>query len=161
MTLKRWTGASFTDLATLKRWTGAAWVDVASLKKWNGSAWVTIPLPGGGGGALSATASPGSAHGYEARIGSAPAVLTVTTNSVTVTASFGTAPYTYAWTHESGDSAVQVNSPVSATTVFSGNIGKNQYKLATKRCTVTDSLGATAFVIVPADLEYEWEPNDL
>lgn len=161
MTLKRWDGASWTDLTFIKRWSGSAWVDLTTLKRWSGSAWVAIPLPGGGGSGLSATVNDSSVFGVEFRAPhAAPAVLTVVSNTpatVTVTAIAGTGPYTYSWSHLSGDSAVQVNSPNAATTSFVGNIGKNQSKTAIKRCTVTDSLSATAHVDISVTLEYNVE----
>lgn len=162
MTLKRWTGSAFTDLTQLKRWNGSAWVDLTLLKKWNGSAWVDVPLPGGGGATLNATISNGSAYGAEFRLSppAQPSVLTVGSDSpsqVTVSATGGTGPYSYLWTHESGDSAVQVVAPTSATTGFVANVGKSQSKSAVKRCTITDSLGATTAVLCSVTLEYIYE----
>ena len=67
----------------------------------------------------------------------------VQTNTVTVTPAGGTGPYTYAWTYVSGD-AVTVFSPSSAATKFlSATSAEAVYK-----CTVTDSLLATAVVNV-------------
>lgn len=67
---------------------------------------------------------------------------TATTNTVTVTPSGGTAPYTYAWTLLESDGAVEptATAPASATTAFvqtsmsPGNIYSSEW-----RCTVTDS----------------------
>ena len=67
----------------------------------------------------------------------------VQTNIVTVTPAGGTGPYTYAWTYVSGD-AVTVLSPSSAATKFSSATGAE----AVYKCTVTDSLAATAVVNV-------------
>ena len=67
----------------------------------------------------------------------------VQTNIVTVTPAGGTGPYTYAWTYVSGD-AVTVLSPSSAATKFSSATGAE----AVYKCTVTDSLLATAVVNV-------------
>jgi len=67
----------------------------------------------------------------------------VQTNIVTVTPAGGTGPYTYSWTYVSGD-AVTVLSPSSAATKFlSATSAEAVYK-----CTVTDSLLATAVVNV-------------
>lgn len=163
MTAKFWNGGAQVDVVVRKFWNGSSWVDIGLAKFWNGGSWVDITFAGGGGGAgLSATVSAGSVQGTEFRVSPPawPAVLTVgsdTPSTVTVTPSGGTGPYTYAWTHESGDSAVQVTAPTSATTGFVGNIGKNQTKSAIKRCTVTDSLGATTSVTVSVTLEYIFE----
>jgi hypothetical protein len=67
-----------------------------------------------GSNALSASASPTSAFGYAE--GDLPDGY-VTTNSVTVTASGGSPPYTYAWSLYSGTTAT-INSPTAQTTTF-------------------------------------------
>lgn len=161
MTMKRWNGSTMVDTSIEKRWSGSAWVDLTIAKRWNGSAWVDIAFPGGGGGGVSATVNDGTVFGSEARFGPGqPSVLNVVSDlpvSVTVTPSGGTGPYTYSWSHLSGDSAVQVSAPSSATTQFNANVGKNQTKAATKRCTVTDSLGDTAFVDVFVNLTYLYD----
>lgn len=71
----------------------------------------------------------------------------VTTNTVTVTPDGGTGPYTYAWTYVSGDTFT-VNSPTSAATSFSTSLTAGQEKSGVYRCTITDSLLATATVTV-------------
>lgn len=161
MTMKRWDGGSFVDLTIRRRWDGANWIDLTIARKWDGANWIDIAFPGGGGVGLSATVDDGSVFGSEFRIGPGqPAVLTVgsdTPTNVTVTPAGGTGPYTYSWSHVSGDSAVQVLSPSAATTAFVANCGKNQTKAAVKRCTVTDSLSATAFVDVSVSLTYIFE----
>lgn len=162
MTMKRWTGSAFVDITVAKRWNGSAWVDLTLAKRWNGSAWIDIPLPGGGGGGLAATVSDSSVFGTEFRVSPPawPAVLAVGSDSpasVTVTPTGGTGPYTFLWTHESGDSAVQVLSPTAATTSFIANVGKNQTKSAVKRCTITDAALATTFLFVNVSLSYIFE----
>jgi hypothetical protein len=62
---------------------------------------------------------------------------TATTSSVAVTASGGTAPYTYAWTNEAG--TVSFSAPTSATTTFSRVMTSGEIASGTARCTVTDS----------------------
>lgn len=160
MTRKRWDGSAWQDInTTLKRWNGSSWVTITLAKRWNGSAWVDITLPGGGGAPLSATVSDTTVFGTEVRIQppAQPSVISVASDNpanVTVTPAGGTGPYSVVWTHESGDSAVQVLSPLSATTAFIANIGKNQSRTAVKRATVTDSLGATAVIFVTVHLQY-------
>jgi hypothetical protein len=92
-------------------------------------------------GALTATISPGFAGGSE------PVAGTVTTNSVTVTPSGGTSPYTYAWTKVSGDTFT-VTSPTAAATTFSVTLGSGGLASAIYRCTVTDDASATYTVDV-------------
>lgn len=91
-----------------------------------------------------ATASPGS----RTKVGS---TASLTSLSVTVTPINGTAPYTYAWTELAGGTgAITVTSPTAATTTFSvSGMGDPESRNRTKRCTVTDNLGATATVDVP------------
>ena len=149
MTLKRWDGAAYVDLTTLKRWDGASWVDITLLKRWDGASWVDITLPGGGGGGLSATASPGSATGA---VTNSSLFTVVTSNSVTVTATGGTAPYTYAWTRVSGDSAPTPSSYTAAGVYWSASVGRDQERTATWRCTVTDAALDTATVDVGVTL---------
>ena len=98
---------------------------------------------------LSASANVGSVTG-SGSTGVPGANISVTTGSVTVTPSGGSAPYTYAWTNVSGTTAT-VNSATSATTTFTrnaaGSNGGTNYT-GVYRCTVTDSAARTASVDV-------------
>ena len=159
MTMKRWDGATWGDLTTAKRWDGASWVDLTIAKRWDGSTWVDIPLPGGGGGGLSATVSPAFADALFFDAIPSPLFRTLTTNSVTVTATGGSgAGPTYSWTRISGSSAINANSPTSATTSFTASVGRNQRVDATFRCTVTRG-SDTVSVNVPVFLERITEPE--
>lgn len=71
-----------------------------------------------------------------------------TTGSVTITASGGTSPYTYAWTLYSGDS-LTVDSPTSNITTFSYT-GSGD-KSSIYKCTITDDVAATFDVFVAVD----------
>ena len=84
---------------------------------------------------FSASISPASATGS--------GKVNITTNTVTATPTGGTGPYTYAWTYVSGD-AVTVLSPTAAATAFRSNITAG----GVYRCTITDSLAATATATV-------------
>lgn len=73
---------------------------------------------------------------------------TAVTGSATAAPSGGTAPYTYAWSRTSYNHPTTpptITAPTSASTAFTQtNIGTGEDYGATFRCTVTDSLGATA-----------------
>jgi hypothetical protein len=72
----------------------------------------------------------------------------VTTGSVTVSASGGTPGYTYAWTKVSGG-AISITSDTAATTTFSAtSLTANEARSAVMRCTVTDSAGSPATATV-------------
>lgn len=73
---------------------------------------------------------------------------TATTNSVTVTPTGGTGPYTYAWTKDSGD-VFTLSGASSASTTFSiASLPAGDTRSAVYRCTVTDSLAATCSVTI-------------
>lgn len=153
MTLKRYDGAAFQNIAAIKRWDGAAWVDLTVLKRWDGAAWVDIGLPGGGGG-LSATVSPATVS--KVHVAASPAAVTLTTTApAVVTASGGNDPYTYAWTYVSGDSAIYPVSPTSNSSYFRGIVYQYSTVSAVWRCTVTDDDDATTTVDVNILLQYE------
>lgn len=91
---------------------------------------------------------------------SAPALVTfsetlelLTSETVTVTPSGGTAPYGYAWAKVSGDT-LTVGAASAATTSFSGTPEFNSSLSAVYRCTVTDNVAATASVTVAITLSH-------
>ena len=49
MSIKRYTGSAFAEVASRKRWNGSAWVDLTIGKRWNGSAWVDLWSNSSGG----------------------------------------------------------------------------------------------------------------
>lgn len=138
MTIKRWTGSSQTDVATLRRWNGSSWVNVAAVKRWNGSSWVDVPLPGGGGGDLSATTSSSNlAVIVHDPTPSAPVAMSLDAGPVTVTATGGSgAGPTYQWTRVSGTTG-EISSPTSSTTVFVATVYNNAPRTSVFRCRVT------------------------
>lgn len=153
MTLKRWDGAAFQDIAAIKRWDGASWVDLTVLKRWDGASWVDITLPGGSGN-LSATASTGSVNGAVVDNAPAPLFVEVVSGNVTITVVGGTGPGpTYAWSKVSGSSAIFPTAPSSATTAFSATLGSNQSVSGTWKCTVTRG-AETVTVNVNVSLSY-------
>ena len=90
------------------------------------------------------------------------AVNTQTTNStatsapVTVTASGGTPPYTYAWTRVSGASTITADSATAATTTFScTGLDPSEVNEAVFRCTVTDSAGSPDTATVDVSVRFE------
>lgn len=146
MTAKRWTGTAYADIATKKRWTGSVWTDITTAKRWNGTAWVDITFAGGGGGGgLTISLSPSSAFIYDECSrdidGFCPFIKTLTTNSVTITATGGTGGGpTYSWQYVSGSSSIVANSPTSATTTFTANVARNEEAVAVFKCVVTQGV---------------------
>lgn len=69
-----------------------------------------------------------------------------TTNSVTITPTGGTSPYTYSWARISGDTEISADSASAATTTFSTASAPlpGAYFFATFRVTVTDDAGSPA-----------------
>lgn len=80
-----------------------------------------------------------------------PGPVFVESNEVTITPSGGSAPYTYAWTQTSG-AVVTIFNGSTARAYFTAtrNIGTTTGAL---QCVVTDSLGATATVAVPFQID--------
>lgn len=105
---------------------------------------------------LTASASPTVVSGYAARdpFPAPPTSLLIYTDATTVTPSGGTGPYTYAWTQVSGD-PFTCNNPTAATTTFRSTVAKASTNTSVWRCTVTDSLSATATVDINASCTYE------
>lgn len=102
-------------------------------------------------GGMVATVSP--AEATDSVSGFPPTAITATSNTVTVTAQGGLAPYTYAWTKTDGDT-VTVTAPTSNATAFTETEPPGVTFYATYRCTVTDSTGKTASVEVPVRLSF-------
>jgi hypothetical protein len=101
--------------------------------------------------ALSASASPTSVLGLSFSS-------VCLTDDTTVTPSGGAGPYTYAWTliTFSGGNSPTVTAASFATTAFrQTGSGGPESNTATFRCTVTDSLGATATADVDATFVFE------
>jgi len=108
---------------------------------------IQMALLGAAGNApLSIIISPAST--YTTRVGAG----SITSSTSTGSASGGAGGYSYAWTYVSGDSFT-INSPSSAATTFTTTLGANIFKSGTYRCTVTDSLSATASTTTLIELE--------
>jgi len=73
----------------------------------------------------------------------------VTTNSVTATATGGTAPYSFAWSFVSGSTALNALSPASDTTRFRATLNQGELADGFFEVTATDLRGRTGTVIVP------------
>jgi hypothetical protein len=72
-----------------------------------------------------------------------------------VTASGGTAPYTYAWTWASGGTGITILSPTASATRFNATHALDGTLLSgIARCTVTDDVGATVYVDAAVQLYY-------
>lgn len=136
MTIKRWNGSAQVDVAAVKRWNGSSFVDVAAARRWNGGSWVTIVLPGGGGGDLSATASPSdiTVFVHEPDYSAPPAATLYTSATVTATGGSGGGP-TYQWSLVEGPG--NISHPTSAATSFSCTVYSNNPRTSVFRCRVT------------------------
>jgi hypothetical protein len=99
------------------------------------------------GGALSAYVLPTYAYALITGAG------TATTNSVSVFASGGTGPYTYAWTKKSGIGTITADFPTAASTEFSGVLISGAARSHIWECTVTDSAAASVAVDVSVYIE--------
>lgn len=99
------------------------------------------------GSPLSASADPPDVFGYDAGTG------TAVSNSTTVTATGGSAPYTYLWTVFSytGITPPLIGDDTQDTTNFTQTgLSPGQYTFAVFLCTVTDDNDATTEVYVTA-----------
>lgn len=68
---------------------------------------------------------------------------TINTTAVTATPTGGTAPFTYAWVRQSGDT-ITANQPTSAVCSFqAASMAVDEVRTAVFRCTCTDSFGNT------------------
>lgn len=88
------------------------------------------------------------AGSYNSRTGAG----TLTSGTSTGSATGGAGGYTYAWTFVSGN-PYTINTPSSAATTFTTSLTANILKQGTYRCTVTDSLSATAFADTLIEME--------
>lgn len=98
----------------------------------------------GAGGPLSASVSPFSAYASATEAGQ------LTTNSVAVTASGGTLPYTFAWARVGGSVTSAATVPAGATTAFRRTLVADKSVTETWRCTVTDDVSTSITVDVSA-----------
>lgn len=99
---------------------------------------------------LTASASPVSVSG--SRVGSG----TATTNATQVTPEGGSGPFTYSWSALNGALGFPL-SPSSANTQFIRVLNAGDVVTEQFRCTVTDSLGATA----PTDVTAQFAAADI
>lgn len=98
----------------------------------------------GGGTALSLSLNAYSAS--QTGVGTGP----FTTGNVTASPAGGTPAYTYLWIRISGDATIAISSATAQSPNWNASGTPTQTKAATWRCTVTDSLSATA--IPPSDV---------
>lgn len=92
---------------------------------------------------LTSTNLGGTISGGASGSNSAHTAITVTSNSVTASATGGTLPIvSYAWSCTGG---ITADSPSSATTTFSSSLGPQASASGTATCTITDSASQQAF----------------
>lgn len=102
--------------------------------------------------AMSAAPSAPNVYGTAGSFG--PGGVFVQSSPVTVTVSGGVAPFTYAWTRDSGSATINATLPAAATTRFSATVPYDSEVSANFVCTVTDANGATATASVLATLTH-------
>lgn len=144
---------------TLSVKVSGAWKAVSALSIKKSGAWKLVSavwikedgvwkLAFGAGGApatLNATMQNGTVSGSRSDAGS------VTSSSAVVLPTGGTPAYTYNWTRVSGDTYT-ITTATAANTTFSTTLTNGQTKSGVYRCTVTDSLGATATADVTVNM---------
>ena len=91
------------------------------------------------------SASPSQAYGRRSGAGS------VTTNSVTVTASGGSGNFTYQWQRSGGDGRITATSQTTRSSAFTATLGDGEIASADFLCTVSDTdTGEVRFASVQA-----------
>ena len=146
-------GGAWKTISGVKVFKGGSWRTIKALLVYANGAWRTVANftpagpSGGGGGALSLSVSPNPCQGTGFSS-------TVTTTNCTVTPSGGAAPFTYAWSMQSG--LATINSPSFASTAFTRNsvpLGGEIDVVA--KCDVTDSLGVHSSITVDVQFFHE------
>lgn len=118
-------------------------------KNVNGNASATAPASTGLSGSAATASGALNGSAYPTDLTKTGTASSLTTASTTVTATGGTAPYTYAWTRLSGSTSIAADSASSATTTFTGtSLTAGSTNTAVFRCTITDNVAATKTVDV-------------
>lgn len=140
----KWGGAWRVGQLFVKQ--GGVWKPGTLSAKISGS-WGAVATP------LECSVSPSSRWQGYSHTGD-PSPDNATTDPCVVTASGGTAPYTYAWVRQSGALNITADSPTSDSTAFSADtmFYPTSYS-AVFQCTVTDALGATATALVAVEFD--------
>ena len=116
MSIKRYSGSGFAEVASRKRYTGTAWVNLTFGKRWNGSAWVDLWNDSGSGGGDSGGGSASSNGKGTFKNGS----------STTFTSTVSRPPVNYSgsFTWTKSDSVLSVAVKFSAWISASATLGK-------------------------------------
>jgi hypothetical protein len=146
-------GGTWNTITAAKVFAGSSWRSLKAIQVFANGAWRVVAnfTPpgggGGGGGALSLAVSPNPCQGTGFSS-------TVTTPNCTVTPSGGQAPFTYAWTTQTG--LFQINSPSSSKTTFTRNaVPLNGEIDVVAKCVVTDSLNVSSSITVNVQFIHE------
>lgn len=99
--------------------------------------------------------APASAFGNYIQVEPAPALYYVVTAApVEVEVSGGTGSYAFLWERVSGSTAISPQSPGSASTMFAGDVPKNDSLVAVFRCRVSDGVSVVYSNNVTVTLTY-------
>lgn len=137
MPMKLRLGGEWRDISAAKVYLNGAWRPLVAIKIYYDSAWRDVANFTGGGGSVTLSISPSPVT----RTGRNE---TINTANVTATPAGGLAPYTYAWTKQSGDSISAVSSSSAVTQFQATGMAVDETRQAVFRCTCTDSLGSSA-----------------
>ena len=130
-------------MATLKVFNGSVWVVAVpkaftgsvfteKLKFFNGSVWINLFDPPA---VLALNVTPASINKFSINCPH-------TSDLLTASPSGGRAPYTYAWTFQTGGAGLTIDNPTSKTTTITQSVAG--FRTGTLLCTVTDDATDTA-----------------
>lgn len=127
-------GGAWRPIVGAKVYLGGSWRTLTRGEIYKGGAWHTLFtfVP-----ALTLTVSPGSVSGFA----NTHSATTIVAGTLTATPSGGLGPYTYSWSA----APFTATNPTGSSSSFSAVVNANDSVDGPVTCTVTDSLGHTAY----------------